>query len=215
MMLFLLAPLAIFASDTFLSSDQISYKDKNLSLHGHVSIKHPLGIVTADEAEVSGLTESSFLQALLKSNVEFLFKEDRLVANELLLDSTKEEIVATGPTTLYGSKENFSLSCDGETQFEKASMKLTFTSKVLPISFSKGETLIHAKSAYLTFENDEPHTLVFTEGVDISNGSIKGNAGTLVYELKDHSLHGMGKVSFVLESNETVNLLDLWKKKPS
>ncbi len=215
MIFFLLAPFVSLASDTFLSSDQISYKDKNLSLHGHVSIKHPLGIVTADEAEVSGLTESSFLQAILKSNVEFLFKEDRLVASELLLDSTKEEIVAKGPTTLYGSKENFSLTCDGETQFEKSSMKLTFTSKLLPISFSKGETLIHAKSAYLTFENDEPQTLVFTEGVDITNGSIKGNAGTLVYELKDHSLHGIGKVSFVLESDETVNLLDLWKKKPS
>ena len=215
MILFILAPFFLFASDTFLSSDEIAYKNENLALHGHVSIKHPLGTVTADEAEVSGLTESSFLQAMLKSNVEFFFKEDRLACNELLLDNTNEKVVATGPTKLFGSKENFSLTCDGTTEFEKETNKLTFKSKFLPIIFTKGETSIEAKSAFLTFENDEPKTLVFDQGVDLSNGSIKGNAETLVYELKDHSLHGVGKVSFVLESNDAEQLLELWKKKSS
>ncbi len=215
MIYLLLFPLFIFAADTFLSSDQISYKNENLTLQGHVSMKHTLGTVTADEAEVSGLTESSFLKAMLKSNVEFFFKEDRLTCNELLLDGTTDKVVANGPTTLLGSKENFSLTCDGTTEFEKEANKLTFTSKFLPIVFTKGETHIEAKSAYLTFEENEPTTLVFDQGVDLANGTIKGNAETLVYELKDHSLHGVGKVSFILESSETGNLLELWKKKSS
>ncbi len=215
MIYLLLFPISLFAADTFLTSDEISYHEENLSLKGHVSIQHALGIVTADEAEVSGLTESSFLQAMLKSNVEFFFKEDRLCANELLIDSANNQMVTNGPATLFGKAENFSLTCDGTTQFDKSTSKLTFTSKVLPISFTKGETLIHAKSAFLTFENDEPATLVFDQGVDLTNGSIQGKADTLVYELKDRSLRGIGKVSFVLQSEETGNLLELWKKKSS
>ena len=215
MIYLLLFPLFLFSKETFMSSDLITYNDQNLELKGHVSIKHALGIVTADEAEVSGLTESSFLQAVLKNNVEFFFKEDRLCASVLLIDSTNNQMLTSGPTTLFGKSENFSLSCDGTNKFEKATSRLTFTRKILPIILTKGATLIHAKSAFLTFENDEPATLVFDEGVDLTNGSIKGNAKALVYELKDHSLHGIGKVSFVLQSDETGNLLELWKKKSS
>ncbi len=208
-------PLILNAESTFLSSDQIAYKDENLSLHGHVSIKHPLGTATADEAEVSGLTGSTFLQAMLKSNVEFFFKEDRLIAKELVLDNEKGEVTAKGPTTLFGKSENFSLTCDGTAHFEKENNLLTFSSETSPISFTKGATHIHAKSAFLTFENDEPKTLTFNDGVDLSNGTITGSAEKLIYELKTHSLQGVGKVSFTLDSNETGNLLELWKKKSS
>ncbi len=215
MIFLVLAPFLLFAGETFLTSDEISYHEENLSLRGHVSIKHQLGTVTADEAEVTGLTESSFLQAMLKTNVEFFFKEDRLCANELLINSKTNQMTTSGPATLFGKAENFSLTCDGTTQFEKSTNRLTFTSKILPIIFSKDETLIHATSAFLTFENDEPTTLVFDQGVDLTNGTIKGTAKTLIYKLKDHSLHGVGKVSFVLQSDETGNLLELWKKKSS
>ena len=215
MIYWLLFPLLLFATEAFLTSDQISYHDQNLSLQGHVSIKHALGIATADEAEVSGITESSFLKAMLKNNVEFFFKEDKLCANELVIDSVNNQMTTNGPATLFGKSENFSLSCDGTTKFEKSTNKLTFTSKLLPILFTKGETLIRANSAFLTFENDVPATLVFDQGVDLVNGNIKGNADILVYELKDHSLHGVGKVSFILQSDETGNLLELWKKKSS
>jgi hypothetical protein len=215
MIWFLLLPFLLFAEDTFLSSDHIAYKDEYLSLTGHVSIKHDLGVVKADEAEVTGLNKTSFLKALVKSNVEFFFKEDRLIAEELLLDSTNGEVMAKGPTKLFGSKENFSLTCDGLTHFEKKDMKLKFTSNLAPILFSKGETKISSRKAYLTFENDEPSFITFDDGVDLSNGTIHGFAEKLVYDLKDQSLRGVGKVSFHLNSDETLNLLDLWKKKSS
>jgi hypothetical protein len=213
MIYLLLFPIVLFSNETFFSSDKLAYHKQNLSLEGNVSIKHPLGIVKADSAEVSGLTESSFLKAMLKNNVEFFFREDRLCASELLIDSENNQISTSGGATLFGKSENFSLSCDGTTKFEKSSNKLTFTSKFLPILFSKGDTLISAKSAFLTFELDEPTTLVFDQGVDLSNGNIKGMAETLVYTLKDHSLKGIGKVSFILQDDETGNLLELWKKK--
>lgn len=215
MIYFLLLPLSLIATETFFSSDQVSYTDQNLSLEGHVSINHPLGIVTADQAEISELTESSFLTAILKSNVEFFFKEDRLTAQEVILNNATNQVLAKGPTTLSGTKDNFSLMCDGSAQFEKASMCLTFCSNFLPVSFSKGETLIESKSAFLTFENNEPATLVFKEDVHLTNGSIKGVADHLVYNLKEGSLQGLGKVSFVLQRDETDKLLELWKKKSS
>jgi hypothetical protein len=205
-------PFCLFATDTFFSSDQITYKDEHLALKGHVSIKHDLGIVHSDEAEVLGITESSFMKAILKKNVEFFFKEDRLVANELLLNNKNGEIIATGPATLFGASENFSLTCDGQAQFEKESNKLTFQSKILPISFSKGTTHIEAKSAFLTFENGSPSSLVFDEGVDLMSGGISASAKTLIYNLKDHSLKGIGKVSFNLSESESGNLIELWKK---
>jgi hypothetical protein len=215
MIWFIFLPFLLFAEDTFLSSDHIAYKDEFLSLSGHVSIKHDLGVVKADVAEVTGLNKTSFLKALVKSNVEFFFKEDRLVADELILDSANGEVMAKGPTKLFGSKENFSLTCDGIAFFEKKDMKLKFTSNLTPILFSKGETKISSKKAYLTFENDEPTSITFDDGVDLSNGSIHGFAEKLVYNLKDQSLQGVGKVSFQLQSDETVNLLELWKKKTS
>ncbi|MBM3193550.1 MAG: hypothetical protein FJZ59_04890 [Chlamydiae bacterium] len=211
-MIFFLIPFLVEASDAFFSSDQISYKEEQLSLEGHVTIQHDLGIVHADEAEVSGLTSTSFTQAILKKNVEFFFKEDRLLAAQLLLDNKNGEIVAKGPTALLGAFENFSLNCDGEAKIEKESNKLTFQSKVLPITFSKGSTQIEAKSAFLTFENGAFSSLVFDGGVDLSNGGIKASAKTLVYDLKDHSLKGIGKVSFNLNGAESGNLLELWKK---
>ena len=215
MIFIFLIPFILNAEGAFLSSDEIAYKDENLSLRGHVSIRHPLGRATADEALISGLTDSTFLQAMLKSNVEFFFKEDRLIARELTLDNEKGEVTAKGPATLFGKAENFSLTCDGTAQFEKETNTLTFNSEILPISFIKGETHIQAKSAFLTFENDEPKTLTFNEGVDLSNGTITGTAEKLVFELKDHSLKGIGKVSFTLDSTETGNLLELWKTKSS
>ncbi len=211
-MIFLFFIPFYLASEAFFSSDQITYKEEHLALKGHVSIKHDLGIVHSDEAEVSGITESSFLKAIFKQNVEFFFKEDRLIATELLLNNTSGEIIAVGPTTLFGASENFSLTCDGQAQFEKESNKLTFQSKILPISFSKGTTHIHAKSAFLTFENGAPSSLVFDEGVDLMNEGIRASAKTLVYNLKDHSLKGIGKVSFNLSDTESGNLLELWKK---
>lgn len=208
----LIIPCFLCASDAFFSSDQISYKEEHLSLKGHVTINHDLGIVHADEAEVLGATSASFIEAILKKNVEFFFKEDRLLARELVLNNKNGEIIAKGPSSLLGAFENFSLTCDGEAKIEKDKNRLTFQSKILPITFSKGTTHIEAKSAFVTFENKALSSLVFDEGVDLTNGGIKAHAETLIYDFKDQSLKGVGKVSFNLNSTESGNLLELWKK---
>src|SRR3990167_4430150 len=205
MKLFLLFPLSLLATELFFASDHIAYKNHNIFLKGHVLIEHPLGKIKADEGEIFEITESSFVQAILKSNIEFFFKEDLLTASELIWDRITNQITAKGPITLVGTQKDFLLACDGIATFTKETNQLLFTSKEVPISFDKGEIHIRSQSTSLIFENDEPSLILFENNVHLINGTVHCSAPSLLYSIKEGALKGIGKVTFTLQSE------DAWK----
>ncbi|MBM3184005.1 MAG: hypothetical protein FJZ64_01705, partial [Chlamydiae bacterium] len=197
---FFLLPCILFASDSFFSSDHIAYKDRSIALKGHISIEHPLGKIRADEGEILDIDETSFTKAILKSNIEFFFKEDLLTASELIWDRTTNQVTAKGPIALVGTEKEFLLACDGIAEFTLESKKLIFTANHLPISFDKGDLHIRSQSTSLLFENNEPSAILFENDVHLINDTVHCSAQSLIYSIKESSLKGVGKVIFTLQS---------------
>ena len=187
-LIYFLLPIILFGEEIALSSDTISYKGKTLLLQGNVSVKHPMATVKADLAEIIDVTKTSFLQAILRSNVELLFQEDRLIAEEIVIDPLSNKISTKGPAKFFATKQHFHLSCDGSTVFNKTAMNLSFKRGAFPITFVKEDITVYATTAQITFENNKPYAIIFDQDVELIKGQTKGRASVLFYRIQDHHI---------------------------
>ncbi len=83
----------------------------------------------------------------------------------------------------------------------------TFSQIKFWMNDNKSNTHIQSKTASLLLKKNP--SFIFENGVNLTNSSIQCTTDNLVYDIKDGSLKGVGKVVFTLQSD------DVWKKKTS
>ncbi len=180
--LFILVSTTLFGNIEF-SSNEIKAHDNEILLKGDVLIKHPLGILTANEATLvqggSHHQTPSFLSACLKSCVELQFgSEQTLLCEAATIDFVHNTASLTSPEKLisfFDPKRHTTIQSQNvDCEWNDGHLKLNTHSTDHPCTILIGQDEVKADSATVEVENE---TLILYKPI----GKIAANLISLTH----------------------------------
>ena len=172
-----------------------------------ILLDHPIGTITSSLFKSSQKRELNFTSERLhwdqkektlklQENAEVeeesfgtLFAKDSLLIEQgEKKDSFYIKSIKTVGESFFTRRDGLNLSCDGSIYFNPETMELVADQKNRPLEFHYSDLVIQAERASLSYFDEKPSKITFTNQVKLFNEEVIGKADTLTYDLVGHKI---------------------------